>query len=468
MLKLDTIRGHHSTGIARVENIRRNNYHVIKNVGTPWDLLRDKAKEYYNGGAGRVNGDFAVLMGHNRWATVGKIDEENAHPFVSGNILGAHNGTIPDFYRAKLDDYKYYGTDSEAIMYNFDKNGVKETISRLTGAWALTWYNFAEDSFNFLRNKERPLHYAWKKTGTVLYYASEPEFIYMAADKAGVDLKDDEVYEFEQDMHYSFKVGKVFEFGEKNLIKTEVKGHSFTMGPITGGWKTSGGTIKESSVTKSAQESANIFKQDGGGAATRPTAIQTKSKYEEWLPNKGKYVEFTVGKTVYLDEQGKEYIPAIPVNSDAKIRIYPSYKRDDLFAFLGDQEVVTYTGKLKKIKINSKRGTWYMTLDPESIIVALVKERQKSYDAMASALKDLFDDSIPLDKVEKEYNVNGKPTNLQGFKNAVKIGCCWCAYDPEPEDADGIKWYNNETFLCKDCAASPETVRYTEFYTTAS
>lgn len=457
MLKLDTVRGHHSTGVARIENIKRDQYQVVKNVGTPWDMIKDKPKEYYNNGNGVLNGDYAVLMGHNRWATVGKIDEENAHPFVAGNIIGAHNGTIPQYQRTKLEDHQYYQTDSEAIFFNFDKNGVKETINKIQGAWALTWYNFADDTFNILRNKERPLFFAWKKGGKVMYYASEPEFIYMATDKYNIDLEEDEngdsVFSFKTDTHYAFKLGKLFEFGKQNVVTQEVKeapSPIISRTPI----RTIGGT------TKSAKDSANVFTNGGGYSSV----YSSKSNPSDWVGKKGKYVEFTVSSSIYLDEQKKEYIPASVVNDNTLIRIYPSYKVPDLFSLLGDREILTFTGKLRKVKIRSNSNTFYLTLDAESIIPALVKDKKKNDEILAASLKEVFDDSIPFKGEEKLFPIYKRQVTEAEYRRAVRIGCCWCSYDPEPEDASEVHWYNNETFLCKDCNKDPETVRYTEQY----
>src|SRR5690606_18964818 len=79
-------------------------------------------------------------------------------------------------------------------------------IPKITGAWALMWYNRDEDSFNILRNKERPLHFAWKKNKKVLYIASESWMLYAAFDKLDIDVYEDDkgdcVWQFLSDTHY--------------------------------------------------------------------------------------------------------------------------------------------------------------------------------------------------------------------------------------------------------------------------
>lgn len=94
MLKLDTTRGKHSTGVARVpwNSDKRKDVEIVKSVGTPWDLIDRKPREYYNDYHGTpgpyIQGNYIALMGHNRWATVGEIIDENAHPFEAGKIVG--------------------------------------------------------------------------------------------------------------------------------------------------------------------------------------------------------------------------------------------------------------------------------------------------------------------------------------------------------------------------------------------
>jgi glucosamine 6-phosphate synthetase-like amidotransferase/phosphosugar isomerase protein len=120
MLKLDTVRGKHSTGVARVPWVKRDKVEVVKGIGSPYHLIDNKPNEYYNDYSADpgpyIQGNYIALMGHNRWATVGSVNEENAHPFEAGKIVGCQNGTLPQSAIRKLDDHEYYDTDTEALM----------------------------------------------------------------------------------------------------------------------------------------------------------------------------------------------------------------------------------------------------------------------------------------------------------------------------------------------------------------
>ena len=167
LLMVDTIRGLHSTGVAVVESDW--NVEVIKCAGSPLVL-----RGHDNGKLGAtINMQCRVLIGHNRHATIGAITDDNAHPYEYEHIVGAHNGTLHGRSASKLDHFNTYGTDSAALYGNINDKDVREVIPEMDGAWALTWYDKRDKTINFLRNDQRPLHYAFNHTGSVMYWASE-------------------------------------------------------------------------------------------------------------------------------------------------------------------------------------------------------------------------------------------------------------------------------------------------------
>src|SRR3546814_11475199 len=72
-----------------------------------------------------------MLFGHNRAATKGAVNQENAHPFNHGDIVGCHNGTL--YNVTNLDDHKDFKVDSENIFYDMSRNGAKATIVKQIG-----------------------------------------------------------------------------------------------------------------------------------------------------------------------------------------------------------------------------------------------------------------------------------------------------------------------------------------------
>lgn len=179
LLKLDTIRGPHSTGLLGVT--KQGVCNIFKKVGTPWEL------EEYKGWDTFWGRQHAVLIGHNRHATQGAINHVNAHPYEHGYLYGVHNGSLTNKW--KLEDSKDFDVDSDNLYHHMLCNGLEHTVKRIEGAFALVWYDETDKTINFVRNKERPLHMAYSKDGKTLFWASEGWMLLVAADKANVQLE---------------------------------------------------------------------------------------------------------------------------------------------------------------------------------------------------------------------------------------------------------------------------------------
>ena len=165
LLFVDALRGPHSTGVAI--NGSDNKVQTYKRSVNSTDFLQLKLGESI---ASTSNTDF--LLGHNRYATQGAINDANAHPFTYGNVTLAHNGTLTD--QTNLPDHKQFTVDSENIAYAMGlAEDPEEVISILKGAFTLTWYNDYELKFYMVRNEERPMWIAHNKSRDVYYYASE-------------------------------------------------------------------------------------------------------------------------------------------------------------------------------------------------------------------------------------------------------------------------------------------------------
>lgn len=164
MLFADTLRGADATGVFMVN--KHGNVRGLKQaVPAPSFVQSTKFDESMK--------DFlfdVFAIGHNRKATIGdKGASDNAHPFMTENLILVHNGTLQNHEDLNI---KAANIDSEAIVHSFESIGIQETLKKINGAYALIWYNIAEKKLHFIRNSQRPLFMLKSKSLTGL--SSEP------------------------------------------------------------------------------------------------------------------------------------------------------------------------------------------------------------------------------------------------------------------------------------------------------
>src|ERR1700674_2765491 len=140
-LKKLEYRGYDSAGIAVVDG---NGVEIVRAEGK---LANLESKL----GQTPIHGSFG--MGHTRWATHGKPNENNAHPHrdCTGKVVVIHNGIIENFLPLKQRLQKAghqfnTETDTEVVAHLIEENmkdgtrfvdAVKKTLKELVGHYAL-------------------------------------------------------------------------------------------------------------------------------------------------------------------------------------------------------------------------------------------------------------------------------------------------------------------------------------------
>lgn len=197
LLRLDTLRGEDSTGIATMSST--GHVTVTKAAENAFSFLSSAAskKAFY--------GWNKVMLGHNRYATKGAVNAENAHPFEFGHIVGAHNGTLK--HHDNFLDGSKFKVDSQAVFYHMSEEDVADTWEKLNGAAALVWIDKKEKSVNFLRNKERELYYAISEDGKTFFWASEFWMLMVACSKEGINIGKPVM--FTENVHYCLNPDKM-------------------------------------------------------------------------------------------------------------------------------------------------------------------------------------------------------------------------------------------------------------------
>jgi hypothetical protein len=195
MLILDSVRGEDSTGIVTIGKYDPKPK-MAKQVGDPFQLFDHKSYDRVFAGFQRA------IIGHNRYATTGAVNRNNAHPFENEGVVGAHNGTLNT--KHLLADAPKFTVDSENIFHHIDKFGVRDALKYMGGAWALVWWDKQEKTINFLRNEQRPLYVTYSKDGKVMFWASESWMLYAALNKHNIAYDTIEILPV--DLHVSIEI----------------------------------------------------------------------------------------------------------------------------------------------------------------------------------------------------------------------------------------------------------------------
>lgn len=151
MLIIDTVRGKDSVGC--FTKFGNGDVRAIKHGSNPFNLFRsDEWRDFRQATINR--GKF--IVGHNRAATMGQVNTDNAHPFVEDHIILVHNGTLRS--QNNLTE-KNTQVDSNAIAHALveEENDPRHVLDRIDGAFALIWYDSKKDRLYAARNEERPL-----------------------------------------------------------------------------------------------------------------------------------------------------------------------------------------------------------------------------------------------------------------------------------------------------------------------
>lgn len=438
LLTLSGLRGPHSTGVAF--GTGKGDVSLIKSAETPYTFIDSKDMKVDLFSTWNKN---AFVMGHNRWATVGAVTSDNAHPFLhtkgDRSVVVAHNGRFDNFYELSKASYE---TDSEHVVDTFLEHSKAETLLKVEGAFALTWYDTADNTFNIARNDQRPMALAKVKGRNTWFYASEADMLEYAAKREGTNLCDIGILDV--GMLLSYKLGEAaYTITKVALAPT----HNYSHYPVS----------KGHSWQNYYQKQAEVFTP-----STLPKQFNDKSVREY---NKG---------ASFLEERGLSKGSVLLATLD-KWEAYENAKKSGLLTLRGKATGVLRgtEGAKVKVAVHNVECDIYMdgqeTLDDflSSDYVVRITDcyydnQQKLYMMVCSLVREATDHDLTHIAVLERPKPESLPTLIKSFGNTyvnrttwnklTARGCVSCTANLHEDESDKMAWIDSDSPLCPDCS----------------
>lgn len=200
------VRGQDSTGMIQVDN--KGKIYTHKQATSGSEFLTDNITQAFVKDVERS----CINIVHHRAATVGKINNDNAHPFIcdmkelnAANknhiLIGVHNGSLVN-WKTKP-GAKDYDVDSNWALAHIAERGV-DAFKDIEGPYCFMWVTSKEPKKLFVtRNSGRPMHAVFSKSRKEVFFASEAGMLAWLCERNRI-VTEDHIMVLGTDKLYSF------------------------------------------------------------------------------------------------------------------------------------------------------------------------------------------------------------------------------------------------------------------------
>lgn len=444
MLYADVVRGPHSTGYIGV--CANGAYRDFKSLGTPETFFKE-CDDFSDKGVFRYKAQ--ALIGHNRFATQGAVNAENAHPFDTENAIGVHNGTLDWGWERNLDKGQELDVDSQALYEDISSKGLRKTIGSVAGAWSLVYFDKKTETIEFLRNSQRPMFYCYTKNKKTILFASEPCMIKYAAERQKITLAGEPVATT-PNMRYSHDIkvlpkdndGKAHFIFHKNLVL----GKTYVAPKINYGSSWVNSTKESKKPGNVGYRQTNTSQKRNFIGNTTPATKQLINVMSYGMQNdvENSMRFFNIEDSLMVRVVGN-------TNSPHRLRIEDELK--------DDASKYWYQGFANQTILDTKTGEpIYYVVQANSI--STKKEWDEYCWEKTTTPKDNPTKTVVEEKEESNFVKAGTTNMLISkalFTKMINKGCGHCTdATTTVDDASKIKWLGADTYLCKTCTSDPK------------
>lgn len=419
MLFVDALRGEHSTGMFLVDK-KGVEVDYVKRAMHATDFLELPAVNKL------INdlGSRTFVVGHNRFATQGKINNINAHPFVHGKITGVHNGGVQ---KSSLDKGHNFEVDSDALIYNLATRGVEETLAKVEGAFCLVWHDAGDKCLHIIRNNHRPMAFAFDDKGNQVYFASESGMLKFLLDRNNIDY--DRIEEAEVGIEYIFSADNPT---QPQTIRRELYRPKVTYvgSYIPRNWK--------DKLNQTATSDKSISRQEAHSRKLHGFGLRVGDRIRFYTCEFNRYSAGTEKGWIEGVAEFDPY-PRVLVHSFSD-RNWHKY------------EDCLVEGTVVGVNDTNPDDVALLVRSDSLIVQTRFKKAEQESEEKSAKILRLPDRSKEEKEEEKSYEgPNRKLYTEKEFRALIQSGCIDCSQPLTFRDAASMGWTTGGDPLCPDC-----------------